>query len=114
MNKKLMAVLKEPGKDAVEIEIDNTLNATQGAVGGYIEVVHTPIGVVLIVDEEGRLKGLPENVKTEFGTLAGPVLVVGLGDGENFGSLTPERVVGMKKYLNDCAVKAAANNEGGK
>ena len=36
---KLRVVMVEPGKPAYETEIDNTLEAEQKAVGGYIEGV---------------------------------------------------------------------------
>ena len=40
--------------------IDNTLEAMQKLVGGYIETI-TFGDYVVICNEEGRLKGLPEN-----------------------------------------------------
>ena len=36
---KLRVVMVEPGKPAYETEIENTLEAEQKAVGGYIEVL---------------------------------------------------------------------------
>lgn len=86
-----MRVLKiEPGKAPIAINIDNTLEALQGQVGGYIETVTAFEDVVLIVDEEGRLKGKPDNF-TFFGEeLVGVVLVVGV-DGEEFCDLTKKQ-----------------------
>ena len=51
-----MKALKiEPGKAPERIDIDNTLEALQNAVGGYIEVIYPderrPVG--LICNEEG-------------------------------------------------------------
>lgn len=41
---------------------DFTLEELQGFVGGYIEVVRSALdGMILIVDEEGKLKGKPVN-----------------------------------------------------
>lgn len=67
-----------------------TLEEMQQAVGGYIEMVHLPSGRVLVVNEEGLLKGLPENPRasmlwqTEFGVangnIVGAALVCGKGE----------------------------------
>jgi len=40
-----------------------TLQELQRAVGGYIEIVHLPGGFLLVVNEEGRLHGLPHNAR---------------------------------------------------
>ena len=57
-----------PGREPEMADIDNTLKALQQAVGGYIETVTLPrTGLVVIVNEEGRLMGQ---------LLVGTVLVV--------------------------------------
>ena len=61
----------------VIIEIDNTLEALQNLVGGYIETLTVFEDAVLIFNEEGRLKGLPVNCRI-FG-----IELVGI-DGEDF------------------------------
>lgn len=38
-----------------------TLAGLQQAVGGFIEVAHTPTRHVLIINEEGKIQGLPHN-----------------------------------------------------
>lgn len=40
-----------------------TLEELQGMVGGYIEVISTPDNRLMIMNEEGKLKGLPYNSK---------------------------------------------------
>ena len=70
-----------------EIEIENTLEALQKAVDGYIEAV-TLIGgyAVMIVNEEGLLRGMPSNLTASAiaaRKIVGPALVVGV-DGEEF------------------------------
>ena len=67
-------------------EIENTLEALQHAVGGYIETVPLPAGGVMIVDEEGRLKGKPDNAIASLAAgigIVGDALIVGV-DGEEF------------------------------
>ncbi len=78
-----MQIIKiEAGEQPCMIELENTLEEFQGAVGGYIEAVTLPrTGLVVIVNEEGRLLGLPANGRMNIGplrgqTLVGPVLVV--------------------------------------
>lgn len=56
------------------VEIENRLEALQYAVGGYIETVPLGHGGVMIVDEEGRLKGLARN---QIASLAAGIVVYG-------------------------------------
>jgi hypothetical protein len=43
-----------------------TIGELQGMVGGYIEVVRTHTGDFMVVNEDGKLRGLPPNdVATE-------------------------------------------------
>lgn len=57
---------------------DEVLKVLQEAVGGYIEVVQ--IGdMIMIVDEEGRLKHKPKNPRASLGagrTIVGTVVVM--------------------------------------
>ncbi len=82
-----MKALKLEGRKHEVIDIGNTLEALQNAVAGYIETVRLMVNdAVMIVNEEGRLLGLPYN--TAASNLArqpifGTALVVGV-DGEEF------------------------------
>lgn len=40
-------------------EIDNTLEAMQEFVGGYIEVINITDKILLVCNEEGKMRGLP-------------------------------------------------------
>ena len=81
------------GKPGVVEEIDNTLEAMQAFVGGYIDVVHLfwRDEVVLVCNEEGYINGSSINRKaagdrfTDW--ISGDFFLVGV-DGENFCSLT--------------------------
>ena len=88
---KLRVVMVEPGKPAYETEIDNTLEAEQKAVGGYIEVVPLDNEKILVCNEEGKLNGMQGNRRIGKDIIAGPFFIVG-EDGDEFRSLTDEEV----------------------
>lgn len=85
--KKIKAVLIKPFNEREVVEIENTLEALQEAVGGYIEPVYRPNEIVMLVNEEGNLIGLEPNI---FG-LVGNILVVHNG-GEDFISLSDDEI----------------------
>lgn len=76
----------------VPVEL-KTLDGYNGVVNGLIQVVETG-GIVFIVNEEGKLQGMPINNRAPsylyaaalewrgWDVLAGPVLIMGNGDGE--------------------------------
>ena len=78
----MKAIRKKPGAQPEIIEVDNTLKALQAEVGGYIEAISLD-GMAFIVNEEGKLRGLPENFRFGNDVLVGTVLLVGT-DGEVF------------------------------
>ena len=83
----IMVLIKEPGEDArVEPLFDNTLEAFQKTVGGYIETVTVDPGLVIICNEEGRLKGLPFNVELLGIGFVGTIVIAGVR-GDEFASL---------------------------
>ena len=79
----MRVIYKAPGKPPEIIEIENTLEALQEKVGGYIEVVTMAKNARIICNEEGRLRGLPYNITFLGERFVGPVLVVGVS-GEDF------------------------------
>ncbi len=94
----MTVLLVEPNQHPRPVEIGTELEDLQKAVGGYIEVVYPfEDQVGLIVNEEGKLDGLPLNraLRDDSGEIydiiAGTFLVVGLTE-EDFGSLSPEQI----------------------
>ena len=87
MAEKIHVMVKEPGHNAKweRREVENTLRTFQGLVGGYIETVTVCDGLVLIVNEEGKLQNLEPNVLVRNDWLAGTVVAVGVA-GEDFAS----------------------------
>lgn len=95
-----MKALKCIGFRVEEVEIENTLEALQKQVGGYIETLTLiPGKAVMIVNEEGLLLGLTINpaVSALAGVkIVGPALIVGVG-GEDFCDLAIVRRIITKK-----------------
>ena len=58
----IKVLVKDPGKAPVITELENTLEGLQALIGGNIEAVSKKeMGLVMLVDEEGKIKGLPAN-----------------------------------------------------
>lgn len=94
----MTVLLVEPNKYPEVKEIGTDLESLQQAVGGNIEVTYPfEDNVGLVVNEEGKINGMPLNraVRDEDGgvtdIVAGPFLVVGLIE-DSFGSLTQEQI----------------------
>lgn len=84
------------------IDIQNELEALQAAVGWYIEAITLDYGAVMIVDEEGRLKGKPLNDLASLIAgvgIVGAALIVGV-DGEEFDDV-PEVYIESLLLLSD-------------
>ena len=103
INSKLKCLLVKPYELPEVIEIDNTLEAKQELVGGYIECVYLPNDndVVLICNEEGKINGMKLNRDIGHDIIAGPFLIVG-DDYENgdFKSLTEDQILKYKMREN--------------
>ena len=82
-----MKALRLEDRSIITADIENTLEALQSVVDGYIEAVTlVPGRAVMIVNEEGLLRGMPHNITASLaaGTqIVGPAIVVGV-DGEDF------------------------------
>lgn len=94
----MTVLLVEPNKYPEVKEIGTDLESLQQAVGGNIEVTYPfEDNVGLVVNEEGKINGMPLNraVRDEDGgvtdIVAGSFLVVGLIE-DSFGSLTQEQI----------------------
>jgi hypothetical protein len=60
-----------------DLGLEPSLEQLQAAVGGYLEAVNIP-NEVMLVNEEGRLQGLPQNIKASLRacqTIVGDVVV---------------------------------------
>lgn len=82
-----MKAIKIERYRVTEVDIENTLEALQHAVDGYIETVTLiPGKAVMIVNEEGLLRGMVPNPAASMiagAKIVGPALIVGV-DGDEF------------------------------
>lgn len=82
-----MKALRLEARSIIEVDIENTLEALQNAVDGYIETLTlVPGKAVMIVNEEGLLRGMtPNPIASAVANtqIVGPAVVVGV-NGEEF------------------------------
>lgn len=90
---KIKVIIKRPDEVVGREErIDNTLEAFQEAVGGYIEtltILRNP-DVIIIMNEDGKLMNLPYNFKIPGDTVHGDVIICGR-DGDEFADVPISR-----------------------
>lgn len=99
----LTAIIKEPGRAPEIEEIPDVLENYQLIVDGYIECVRWDDDHVLIVNEEGKLRGLEKNFWYGGDIIVGTAIWIGV-DGEDFTDIQPglidevEDFVGWHRY----------------
>ena len=100
----MRALLVKPEVSPRDVNIDNSLESLQHAVGGTIQIIYPfkePVG--LICNDDGKLLGLPENrclIDDDgevYDVICGDFLIVGLVDNGDFVDLSPELVFSFKK-----------------
>ena len=82
----MKAIIKEVGKPPKVVDIENTLEEMQKIVGGNIEVIRVRSNILMLCDEEGKLKNKPYNFDLGNDLIVGNVLFVN-SKGEDFTSL---------------------------
>lgn len=89
----IRVLVVEPHRAPYESEIENTLRGRQHAVGGRIQYIRNGDGTLLVVNEEGKLKGMEGNRRDKGDVLTGPFFVAG-DAGETLRTLTEEQMAG--------------------
>lgn len=79
----MKAIRKKPGQAPEACEVENSLEALQAEVGGYIESFQFTSDCTLLINEEGKNLGLTPNLYVLGEPLVGTVLAVGV-KGEEF------------------------------
>ena len=89
----------EPNKMGYEKEIANTLEEIQKEIGGYIQICYLQDGLLAVVDEEGLLKELEDNLLLpKYGVIKGNVIFVRDDKKGDFESLTDEDIETLKHW----------------
>lgn len=103
LKEKIKVVIVRPNEEARIEEIENTLEAKQEIVGGWIEVIFPwDAEAALICNEEGKIADMDpcRVLRDETGecvdVICGPFLIVGLNE-DDFDSLSDELA---EKYCN--------------
>ena len=102
---KITVLVKRVEEDFKVESIDNTLEAFQKFVGGYIEVLNMGSGIVAIMNEEGKLKDMKANLPIHRnGILAdilhGDIMFAGTDGSGDMDSISDEQVEMVKQYFN--------------
>lgn len=100
----ITAILINPDQSTGTITFEPHLETIQALVGGYIELIRTDHGALLI-QEEGRLHGATANPLASFLAsgprrivpLVGPALLVGYPDNCEFASAHPADVATLRE-----------------
>lgn len=100
---KIKVVIVRPDEEARIEEIENTLEAKQEIVGGWIEAIYPwDEEAALICNEEGKITGmdpcrvLRDETGAALDVICGPFLIVGLTE-DDFGGLSDDLA---EKYCN--------------
>lgn len=104
--KKIKVIVKRPDSKPYTTWISNSLENLQRTVDGYIETVTLATDCVLIVNEEGRLLGLPYNCNICGLDIFGTVIVAGV-DGDEFADCldgAKELIFGQKEKAAPTAI----------
>ena len=97
----MKVLYKKPGEAPEIREVENDLKPLQELVGGYIETVKVG-DVVIICNEEGKLKGLPinffVNANGYIDAIVGPAIFC-RSEGFDFTDIKDEDVKAIKEYM---------------
>ena len=105
-------IFKAPGRVPEIRNIDGSLKTLQELVGGNIEPITLHNGMVILCDEEGKLRGKEPNIWLERikDTLVGNVVFLG-AEGEEFTDFPEEHLDAVLAILPLIAVKEAKHGQ---
>ena len=89
MSAKIKVIIKRPDEAGHVTNISNTLENLQRTVGGPIECVTIAEDLVIICNEEGKLRGLPYNFTCCGDRFVGTIIMAGRCEDE-FTDIPPE------------------------
>lgn len=84
--RRIRVIIKHPGQKPYVTNVSDSLGNLQSHVDGYIETVTLASDLVIICNEEGRLRGLPYNCRVCGVDFVGTILFAGV-NGDEFDDL---------------------------
>lgn len=102
MSNKIVTVVKKANERKAElVTVADTLETWQGIVGGCIETFPLTDDILIILNEEGKLRGLKPNFAIQcygggFETIVGDVAFISYDNEGNFASLTDDHIQYLK------------------
>lgn len=109
---KIKVILKEPMKNAQVMEIENTLEKKQKAVGGWLEYV--PFGktnLVMYANEEGKLERLEPNLRLNSDIVVGNVLITKIDENGDDVDLNEKDIDLALSEINKIAIVTAKESQ---
>lgn len=114
MEEKIRVIFKAPGQNQKQIELEDSFESLQNAVGGYIECIRpikTDFNIVLICNEEGKLLDLEPNLFISNNDIVvGNCLFAGT-DGEEIISLNFEQIKKIQNFIFENKLFINSNNQ---
>lgn len=84
---KIKVIVKRPDEEFGHVcNISNSLENLQKTVGGYIEAVPLTDKIVMICNEDGKLRQLEHNFFLPFDRIVGTAIICGV-DGDEFSDI---------------------------
>lgn len=91
MEKLIQVIAVKPYSAPAPLRIENTLQAFQDFVGGYIETITIADDLCIVCNEDGRLMNLPPNCTINGMSFVGNIMIVKV-DGDEFTDMDDEDV----------------------
>lgn len=95
----MKVIVKQAGRQPEVREIENTLEAFQSIVGGYIEVIRFK-ECLLVCNEEGKLQGLESNFRLGYDVIVGDVIFTQSDSAGEFIDLSQSDIEIVMNYFN--------------
>lgn len=98
----IRVLVKRPGSHSGPAMIPNTLEALQFLVDGPIETVHLAKGVIIVLNELGKIRGLSKNFELPLIDFIVGTAVFLSSDGQgNFAGLTDDQIAYAERFIGE-------------
>ncbi len=95
---KIRVLIVEPNEEPKQVKIEHTLKNLQHIVEGTIDIIELKHNIDLVINDEGKITGLPLNRVIKYDVIAGTFIVTGQHNGETI-SLSKKQIRECKKIF---------------